>query len=216
VREPPRLVAHLDDLAVIEMSRREPEAFAEIFNRYGPAIKRYTVRRLGLDAAEDVVAETFLAAFRQRATYDPARAAVRPWLYGIAGNLIRRHVRTEVRHLRVLQATSMDPVMESFAARSDARMDAEGAHQRLAAALAELPDRHRDVLLLVAWGDLTYAEVAQTLDIKIGTVRSRMNRARESLRRALGPASAPTTQAQPEKEWNPWRTSAAGKQEQTS
>jgi DNA-directed RNA polymerase specialized sigma24 family protein len=64
------MVGLLDDAAVIEMSRHDPEVFAEIFHRYGPDIKRYTVRRLGSDVAEDVVSETFLAAFRQRGTYD--------------------------------------------------------------------------------------------------------------------------------------------------
>ena len=214
--ESPRLVAFLDDVAVVEMSRDDPEVFAEIFNRYGPDIKRYTVRRLGADVAEDVVSETFLAAFRQRGTYDPARAAVRPWLYGIAANLIRRHVRTELRHLRAFERTGVDPVMEPFTAASDARIDAAVAHHRLAAALADLPARHRDVLLLVAWGDLTYAEVAQTLGVKIGTVRSRMSRARESIRRTLRAAPGPPQADYEEGEWESWMSWSEAKKERTS
>ena len=175
-----------DDASVIRRSRQEPEAFAEMFRRYAPDIKRYVIRRLGADAAEDVVAETFLAAFRQRDRYDLARPNARPWLYGIATNLMGRHVRAEVRQLRVLERMGTDPVMEPFTERSDERLSAGASARALARALAALPRGHRDALLLVAWGDLSYAEAAQALDVRVGTVRSRINRARHRLRRHLG------------------------------
>lgn len=175
-----------DDASVIRRSRQEPEAFAEVFRRYAPDIKRYVIRRLGADAAEDVVAETFLAAFRQRDRYDLARPNARPWLYGIATNLMGRHVRTEVRQLRVLERMGTDPVMEPFTERSDERLSAGASGRALASALAALPKGHRDALLLVAWGDLSYAEAAQALDVRVGTVRSRINRARHKLRKHLG------------------------------
>ncbi|MFF5261140.1 RNA polymerase sigma factor [Actinomadura viridis] len=175
-----------DDASVIERSRRDPEAFAEIFRRHAPDIKRYVVRRLGPDAAEDVVAETFLAAFRQRDRYDLRRAQARPWLYGIATNLVGRHVRDEVRQLQVLQRTGADPVTESFTERSDERVSAGALRRSLAASLAALPAGHRDALLLVVWGGLTYAETAQALGVRVGTVRSRINRARKGLRKSLG------------------------------
>ena len=70
-----------DDATVIQLSRHEPENFSVLFRRHAPHIQRYVVRRLGADAADDIVAETFLLAFRQRTSYDPARADARPWLF---------------------------------------------------------------------------------------------------------------------------------------
>ena len=185
--------AATDDAAVIRLSRREPEQFAILFRRHAGQIQRYVVRRLGADAADDVVAETFLLAFRQRDRYDPARTDARPWLYGIATNLIGRHRRSEIRQYRALARTGIDPVTEPFTDQVDARVSATAAGRRLAAALARLPAGHRDILLLVAWGDLSYDEVAAALGIPVGTVRSRLSRARSKLRRALGDAdpSAP-------------------------
>ncbi|GGS96713.1 DNA-directed RNA polymerase sigma-70 factor [Planobispora rosea] len=175
-----------DDASFIERSRHDPEAFAELFRRYAPDIARYVTRRLGDHAADDVVAETFLTAFRQRGGYDVVRPNARPWLYGIATNLMRRHVRTEVRQLRVVERTGTDPVLAPFTERSNERLSAEAAHRRLAGALAALPRGHRDALLLVAWGGLTYPEVAEALNVRLGTVRSRVNRARSKLRNELG------------------------------
>ena len=109
------------------------------------------LRRLGPDAADDVVAETFLLAFRQRDRYDLGRPDARPWLYGIATNLISRHRRAEIRQYRALARTGTDPVTEPFTDRVDARVSADAASTRLAAALARLPSAHRDTLLLMAW-----------------------------------------------------------------
>jgi len=175
-----------DDAAVIRLSGDEPEQFAVLFRRRAPEIRRYVTRRLGADAAEDVVAETFLVAFRQRSGYDLARADARPWLYGIATNLISHHRRSETRLLRVLARTGRDPVTEPFTDRVDAQVSAGAAGRLLAAALAKLPPQHRDTLLLVAWGELTYEQAALALGIPVGTVRSRVSRARTNLRRALG------------------------------
>jgi RNA polymerase sigma factor (sigma-70 family) len=178
--------AGADDAAVIQLSRHEPEHFTELFRRHAPHIQRYVVRRLGQDAADDIVAETFLLAFRQRGSYDQTRADARPWLYGIATNLIGRHRRAEIRMYRALARTGIDPVMESFTETVDDRVSAGTASRRLAAALARLPAELRDTLLLVAWGDLSYEEVATALGVPIGTVRSRVSRARSKLRRTLG------------------------------
>ncbi|SDJ07416.1 RNA polymerase sigma factor [Nonomuraea jiangxiensis] len=175
-----------DDASHIRRSLREPEAFAEVFRRHASDITRYVTRRLGANAADDVVAETFLTAFRQRGHYDVTRPHARPWLYGIATNLIGRHVRTELHQLRVLERTGTDPVTAPFTDRSDDRVSAEASRRRLAGALATLPKGHRDALLLVAWAGLTYPEVAEALGVRIGTVRSRINRAREKLRKELG------------------------------
>jgi RNA polymerase sigma-70 factor (ECF subfamily) len=176
----------VDDARVIERSRDEPEYFALIFRRHAPLLQRYVTRRLGPQAAEDVVNEVFLVAFRQRRSYDLARPDARPWLYGIATNLVGRHRRSEVRALRALSATGIDPVTEAFAERSDARVVAAAHSRRLAAALATLKAPFRDALLLVAWADLTYEETAAALGIPVGTVRSRVSRARSTMRAALG------------------------------
>jgi RNA polymerase sigma factor (sigma-70 family) len=175
-----------DDAAVIRRSRQDPDQFAVLFQRHAAAIGRYAARRLGAEAAEDIVASTFLAAFSQRATYDLTRQDARPWLYGIAGNMIRRHYRDEVRMLRALARTGLDPVAESFADLADDRLTAAATSRAVAAAVAALTSEQRDVLLLVAWAGLTYDQVAQALEVPEGTVRSRLNRARARLRTALG------------------------------
>ena len=151
----------VDDAALVARSRHEPEAFAELFRRHAAPLTRYVTRRLGPDAAEDVVAETFLVAFQQRHRYDATRADVRPWLFGIATNLVGRHRRTELRQWRALARTGVDPVVEAFTDHSDARVSANAAAARLGAAISALPAGYRDTLLLFAWADLTYEEVAQ-------------------------------------------------------
>jgi DNA-directed RNA polymerase specialized sigma24 family protein len=106
---------------LIEQSWHEPEKFAELYDRHASPIHRYVTRRLGAGAADDVVAETFLAAFRGRRRYDMHRADARPWLYGIAANLIGKQHRGEVRMLRAFARTGVDPVTDSHADRVDSR-----------------------------------------------------------------------------------------------
>jgi RNA polymerase sigma factor (sigma-70 family) len=177
-----------DDAAIIVRSRQDPGQFAVLFRRHAPELQRYVERRLGVTFAEDVVAETFLVAFRQRNDYQLTRADARPWLYGIATNLIGRHRRSEIRQYRALARTGVDLVTESFADRVDAIVSAGATAGRLAQALAQLPAGQRDALLLVVWGDLSYTEAAVALGVPVGTVRSRLNRARGSLRHWLGDA----------------------------
>ncbi|MFB4318087.1 RNA polymerase sigma factor [Actinomadura sp. 21ATH] len=174
------------DAELIEGSRQEPELFTELFHRYFDEIHGYAARRLGTDAADDIAAETFLAAFRRRDRFDPAKGAVRPWLYGIATNLVGLHRRAERRRYRALARTPADGVAQGHEDRVTAWVTAGGARGDLARALARLSPGDRDVLLLVALADLTYDEVAAALDLKNGTVASRLNRARRKLREALG------------------------------
>jgi RNA polymerase sigma factor (sigma-70 family) len=184
---PPGAARDGDDAEVVARSLEQPEAFALLYDRYAADIHRYAARRLGDSAADDITADTFLTAFRVRSRYDLTRANARPWLYGIAGNLIGRQRRTEVRALRALARTGHDPVAaswgDSWVEETDSRIAAQGP---LAGALAALSAGDRNVLLLVAWADLTYQEVAEALDIPVGTVRSRLNRARRKVRSALG------------------------------
>jgi RNA polymerase sigma factor (sigma-70 family) len=175
-----------DDSALIEQSWREPEAFAGLYDRHASHIHRYVTRRLGSSLADDVTGETFLAAFQRRRRYDLGRPDARPWLYGIAANVIGKYRRTELRMLQAFARTGADPVAESYADRADARLSAAAVQQQLAAALASLSSGDRDVLLLIAWADLSYEEVAHALAIPAGTVRSRLHRARKKVREALG------------------------------
>jgi RNA polymerase sigma-70 factor (ECF subfamily) len=180
------MAARSTDAAAIQASWTHPETFGLVYDRYAAMLYRFAFRRLGPDAAEDVVAETFLAAFRRRASYDVGRPDARPWLFGILVKEISRHHRTETARLRTA-AVSVDPGTEDVLAdRVAATASAAAARGALATALAALKAPDRDVLLLVAWGDLSYDEVATALAIPIGTVRSRLNRARQQLRAALG------------------------------
>jgi RNA polymerase sigma factor (sigma-70 family) len=186
-----------DDAGLIRRSQQDPELFAELFRRHAPAIQRYAARRLGPGAAEDIVAEVFLAAFRQRGRYQLSQPDARPWLYGIATNLIGRSRRAEIRQYRALARTGTDPVTEPFTDQVDARVSAAGQVRVLAAALARLPAGHRDALLLVAWADLSYEQAARSLGVPVGTVRSRLSRARAQIRRSLAELDPPSAGSGP-------------------
>ncbi|MEV0229579.1 RNA polymerase sigma factor [Nonomuraea sp. NPDC050786] len=163
-----------------------PDAFEAVFDAHYEEIRRYLGRRVGLDVAEDLAAETFLIAFRRRETFDPSFGEIRPWLYGIATNLIGRHRRTELRRYRALARTGPPPDDDGLDQQVVDRLTAGVTVERLAKALARLTAGERDVVLLVAYGGLSYAEVASALRVAEGTVASRLSRARTKLRGALG------------------------------
>ncbi|MEU4158064.1 RNA polymerase sigma factor [Actinoplanes sp. NPDC026670] len=194
---------HLADDVLIRESMREPEQFAPLFDRHAVAIHRYLARRIGTPA-DDLLAETFLIAFRRRAAYQPQGLEVRPWLFGIATNVLHRHVRQEERRYRALARVAREQAAPHDDDRADDRVDAAALRADLAAALAKLKPGDRDALLLLAYAQLSYAEIAATLDIPVGTVRSRINRARKVTRAALEPAitfdpsAAPGSRAVPD------------------
>lgn len=173
------------DAAAITQSLRVPERFAVIFERHGEAIHRYIARRLGPDAADDLAAETFLLAFQRRDGYDTTCPDARPWLYGIATNLVARRRQAEARFYRAIARSGVDPAAEPVEDTVTARVSAQAGRGRLAAALAGLSSGDRDVLLLTASG-LSYAETARALGVPAGTVSSRLVRARTKVREALG------------------------------
>jgi RNA polymerase sigma factor (sigma-70 family) len=184
----------LDDAAIIAASRAEPGRFAPLFDRHAPHIHRYLARRVGAEAADDLVAETFLVAFGKRAGYDSRFRDARPWLYGIATNLVGQHRREEVRQFRLRQTAGPDPVQQQdWAERAVVDLTAQSVRSLLANALARLAQPDRDVLLLIAWEQLSYEEVARALGIPIGTVRSRLHRARTKVRQELADTPAAAT-----------------------
>ena len=182
-----------DDATIIAESLAEPDRFAVLFDRHAPLIHRYAGRRAGPQTADDVVAETFLAAFRRRASYDLRYRDARPWLYGIATNLISQHRREEVRQVRIRQAAVPEPDHPGHGDQVAADVTAGTMRGVLAAALAGLSPGDRDVLLFIAWEQLTYDETAQALGIPVGTVRSRLNRVRGVVRAALADTAAAGT-----------------------
>ena len=187
---PPSLHRLPTDAQLIAASVTEPERFAALFDRHATAVHRYLGRRVG-ELADDLLSETFLIAFRRRTAYRPEHVDVRPWLLGIATNLLHAHARTERRRYRALARAGGEPTTAAASEEVHARVDAAALRGLLAAALAGLKERDRDVLLLFAWGQLGYEEIAAVLDVPVGTVRSRLNRARRQTRAVLAPACSP-------------------------
>ena len=179
------------DLEMLAASLTDPDRFAGLFDRYHAEIRRYAASRLGGELADDVASDAFLVAFRSRHRFTGDRSGggnVRAWLYGIATNLIRRHHRDEERRYRALARVGVDAGTTAHGDEdaATARLAATQARAALAAALAGLTAGDRDALLLVAVGQLDYAEVAAALGIPAGTVGSRLTRARRTIRAALG------------------------------
>ena len=154
-------------------------SFADAFRAEFPALNRYLRRRVGAAVADDLASETFAIAYARWNSFDQSRP-LRPWLYGIASNLAQHQWRGERRKLLAYARTGVDPVTSDL---DDAlgRIDAEAQRRRLAAALAELRDGDRDILLLHAWADLTDAEIAEALSLPVGTVKSRLHRTRTQI-----------------------------------
>lgn len=174
------------DADVIRASLRDPERFALLYDRHHSMVHRYIARRLGLDAADDLMAETFLIAFKARARYDLTRADARPWLYGIATNLVGRRHRAESRFWQLIARTGVDDVVEPPSDQVTDRVAAQSLRRELARAITGLSHGQRDVLLLSASGGLSTEEIAAALGVAKGTVHSRLNRARKKMRRVLG------------------------------
>jgi RNA polymerase sigma-70 factor (ECF subfamily) len=162
----------MTDAQAIGASLADPEAFAVLFDRHFDAIHGYAQRRVGRDLADEIAAETFTRAFDRRRRYDTSREDARPWLLGIAANLMRRHWRSECRRL--------DAYSRSGGAGH--RELSQPIAAELACALKALPRREREPLLLFAWADLSYEEIAVALGVPLGTVRSRISRGRARLR----------------------------------
>jgi RNA polymerase sigma factor (sigma-70 family) len=176
------------DADLVAASLHDPQRFALLFDRHARVVHRYAASRTGHGDVDDVVSETFLTAFRTRARFDPTYDNARPWLLGIATNVLRQHRRSEGRRLARLWAVAHapDPQLDVAESVSEA-MDNAAETDLVTRALARLDDRYRDVLLLAASADLTYEEIARALGVPVGTVRSRLARGRRKLRELLRP-----------------------------
>jgi RNA polymerase sigma factor (sigma-70 family) len=168
----------LTDGAVFARSVSEPQLFTLIFDRHYRAVYGYVSRRAGRTIADDIAAETFTRAFERRSSYDCTAERALPWLLGIAVNLLAHHRRSEARQFRALVAAR--PGTDTPSGGID-----PAVAERLVVGLEQLDDYDREALLLYAWGELKYEEIAAALAIPLGTVQSRLHRARRKLREAL-------------------------------
>ena len=171
------------DSAVIADSLETPAAFGVIFDRYGSTLLRFLARRVEPAEAEDLLGEVFRIAFERRSTFERDRNSARPWLYGIAANVVAKHYRSEARRLRAMARVSTDRLLDDDdpAERAVAAADAGARWARVMDAIGTLPEAERQVLLLFAWEELTYDEIALALGVPVGTVRSRLSRGRARL-----------------------------------
>jgi len=171
------------DAMVISASLDEPERFGTLFDRHATPLFRYLSRRVRADEADVLLGEVFRVAFERRASYDCARPDARPWLYGIATNLLSHHRRSEIRRLQAtarLLANQMPP--EDSIDEMLKALDAAELWSIVVERMSLLPDIERDALVLLVWEGLSYDEIASALDVPVGTVRSRINRARRQMR----------------------------------
>lgn len=178
------------DGEAIRASLQTPEAFEPVFDRHYSAIYKYLARRVGRDIGGELASEVFTIAFARRDDFKPDADDARPWLYGIASNLARRQARTWRRRNRAGQRSVggnviwLDPDAEE-------RIHADRVRHVLIDAISKLRPNEREPLVLYALSDLSYREVAMALDIPIGTVRSRLARARRQVRTYLIEAGHP-------------------------
>jgi len=173
----------LDDAELLRRSVDDPELFEEIFERHYDAILRYGRQRVGHDVGEEIAARTMMIAFDRRASFDGRLRSARPWLYGIAINLVRHHVRDERVHMAALARLPIDPDLADDETLD--RLDAARRRPSLLDALLQLRPADRDAFTMLALSDLSYQEIATALGVPEGTVGSRIHRARRALREAI-------------------------------
>jgi RNA polymerase sigma-70 factor (ECF subfamily) len=175
------------DAELITASITEPQEFAPIFDRHASAVHRYLASRVDSHSADDLLSEVFVIAFRRRDSYDPSYRDARPWLLGIATNALHHHRRAETRRLTMVERVRWLRRAQHQMAAEDVACDVIGRQQveEIRTALARIDQKFVDVLVLFAAFGLSYEEIARALDIRIGTVRSRLSRGRSQLRELL-------------------------------
>jgi RNA polymerase sigma-70 factor, ECF subfamily len=195
----------MTDAELIAASADEPARFAELFDRHFAAVFRFAERRVGYDQAGEVASETFTRAFARRGAYRREAGEALPWLYGIASNLVLHERRRFSRYLAAVERVGIEVSLQERdggLAAADRRLDAPAAWERMRTALLALNDTDRELLLLVAWDELTYEDAAAVLELPAGTVRSKLHRAKARLRELLEASgrTAPDRNLAPPKE----------------
>jgi RNA polymerase sigma-70 factor (ECF subfamily) len=160
----------------------DPDAFGVLFAEYAHAVYNLGFRLTSSwSAAEDVVSLTFLEAWRLRRTIDPGGEPLRPWLLGIAANVSRNLARASRRHQAALSRLPPPPPVPDFAEELAGRLDDTAQLREVGKALGALRRGEREVIALCVWSELDYATAARALGVPVGTVRSRLSRARRKL-----------------------------------
>jgi RNA polymerase sigma factor (sigma-70 family) len=177
-----------DGVLIARSVQGHPDAFAAVAQRHGVAIHGYLARRAGRQVADDLLGEIWLRAFAARGGYDPSYGDARPWLYGIARNVLRAHWRSAQNADLAGPEQTVDPWDDIVD-----RLDSAARGKALISAVRSLPPAEREVLLLVAWEQLTPSEAAAVLGVPAGTARSRLYRARTTLRNVLAATDAKQT-----------------------
>lgn len=163
------------------------DAFGRLFERHAKTVYNYCFRRTGDWAlAEDLTSAVFLEAWRRRREIDSPAGSMLPWLLGVATNLLRNTRRALRRYRAVLEDLRPRVSDPDFSDEVASRIDAERSMRAILGLVASLPTPERDVLALCTWTGLTYEEAAQSLGVPVGTVRSRLSRARAHLRELSG------------------------------
>jgi len=171
-----------DTALVEELRAGSPDALTALFDRYGDRIHTHCFRQLGSwHEAEDATATVFLEVWRHRQRVAEHDGSAVPWLYGVATNVCRNLNRRSRRHVRAVGRLPGPENEPDHAAAVTDRLDAEQRMKQVLAAIEELPRHEREVLALVAWAGLTYEQAAAALAVPVGTVRSRLSRARKRL-----------------------------------
>lgn len=160
----------------------DPDALAALFDRYADRIYNHCFRATGdWSEAEDAVSAVFLEVWRHRHRARIHEGSALPWLYGVATNVCRNLTRSRRRRLRALASLPPPASEPDHAERVTDQLGSTARMQQVLAAIEGLPARDREVLALVAWAGLTYDQAAAALDVPVGTVRSRLSRARARL-----------------------------------
>lgn len=166
---------------VYRSTNGDAKAFGELFWRHNGAVYGYLARRAGRDIADDLVADVWLRAFRNRSNFDLAYLDARPWLYGIARNVLNAHWRQLTKAPPLIPPAINDPWPVV-----DDQLDESARRATLVLALEALSNEERETLLLVAWEQLSAASVALMLNVPASTIRNRLHRARRVMRAGLG------------------------------
>ncbi|MFE0803309.1 RNA polymerase sigma factor [Streptomyces sp. NPDC058812] len=165
------------------------DAFGDLFDAYARSVYNHAFRLTGdWASAEDVVSLTFLDAWRLRGRLDEEGGSLRPWLLGIATNVTRNTRRAARRHAAAVARLPRDEAVRDFADEVAGRVDDTAQLALVRTALERLRRPEREVLALCVWSGLDYRAAAEALGVPVGTVRSRLSRARTKLAKYMEPA----------------------------